>query len=130
MIRQLPAAVNEHLAAVDQLATNWWGLISLIVIFVLGPSVGVLVTVWQNSKTRNRVGGIENRVGGVEAQVTNGGSNLADTVGRIASMVSEQGRDIRGLREDIGGLRGELRDERQARIEDVARIERDRRQGG
>lgn len=122
MIRQLPAAVNEHLVAVDQLATNWWGLVSLIVIFVLGPSVTVIVTVWQNSKTRNRVGG-------VEAQVTNGGSNLADTVGRIAAMVTEQGLDIRGLRKDIGGLRGELRAERAARIEDVARIERGRRSG-
>ncbi|WP_230870834.1 hypothetical protein [Mycobacterium canetti] len=80
------------------LPTTWIALAGLVLI--LGHQL------WQSRTVRR-----------VETQVSNGGTNLAE-------VVAEMSRDIRGIREDIGGLRSEVRDERQARIEDVGRLEK------
>ncbi|WP_230870832.1 hypothetical protein [Mycobacterium canetti] len=82
----------------NALPTSWIALAGLALILVH--------QVWQSRQARLT----QQTVRQVESQVSNGGGNLAATV-------AEMCRDIRGIREDIGGIRGELRDERQARIE-------------
>ncbi|WP_044109872.1 DUF2746 domain-containing protein [Mycobacterium canetti] len=89
----------------NALPTSWIALAGLALILVH--------QVWQSRQARLT----QQTVRQVETQVSNGGTNLAE-------VVAEMSRDIRGIREDIGGLRSEVRDERQARIEDVGRLEK------
>jgi hypothetical protein len=83
VIHGVPAAVMRDIAAVEQLATNWWGIVSLIVIYLAAPAILGLVTVWQSSKIRDRVGGVQasvnetnEQVGHVQDHVANGHPTL------------------------------------------------------
>mgnify|MGYP002782238016 CR=1 FL=1 len=90
-----------------------WQAVVISLIVTVGGLAGVVVKQFFDSK----------KLSDVKEQVTNGGSNLAATVGDVKKMLTEQRKDVHGIRQDIGDLRGEVRDERQARLELARAIE-------
>ncbi|WP_163760950.1 DUF2746 domain-containing protein [Mycobacterium botniense] len=77
---------------------------------------------WIDSRNHARA------VGGIRDQLVNGhDSNLREDLDEFRAEVragfDDVRRDMRGIRQDIGGVRGELRDEREARLDLERRIE-------
>lgn len=98
-------------------AVNTWPAVALAVVSVVGGWGTLIIKVWTEGRKNSATG---DAVDKIKEQVTNGGSNLAATVGQVKSMLSDQREDIAGIRKDIGGIRGEIRQERESRV-DLAR---------
>lgn len=101
--------------------------IELLAVFlvVAGPIAGAWLTGYLAN--RKHIGKMASEVKAVRGQVENShDTNLRDDIDEIREMVRDGMADIRsdisGIRKDIGGLRGELRTEREERIESDARI--------
>lgn len=101
---------------------NSWPAVALAVVSIVGGWGTVIIKVWTEGRKNSATG---DAVDKIKEQVTNGGSNLAATVGQVKSMLSDQREDIAGIRKDIGGIRGEIRQERESRV-DLARTLDDR----
>lgn len=86
---------------------DWWDVLGLL-ITALALIGAAGVPAWINSRRHK---GLSAQLGEVKEQVVNNHtSNLRDDIDIIH-------REIRGVREDVAQLRGEVRDEREARID-------------
>lgn len=109
-------AVNMADWQLPPLAQDGWGLATWVVIaFVVMCFLGIPWTL-QHFDLK-----------AIRHQTENShDTNLRDDIDEIREMVRDGMADIRsdisGIRKDIGGLRGELRTEREERIESDARI--------
>lgn len=101
-------------------ADDWFDILGLIIVGLVIIAAAA-IPAWFAARSQRA---LRDQVQSVENQINNKPTNLRDDLNDalvilrgVRDRQTEQGRDIKGIREDIGEIRGELRDERGARIE-------------